>query len=193
LVPIVAERADFGVDAEFSHRDSFPSADAARQPSFGRGPPRRAEPETSTLPGVAEPLGTPGTPKSLPLILARELASNLATPMFLMDSGGMLVYYNDAAALLLGKDFSDLGEIPSGEFGEQLQLSTPDGERILRRNSPSGVAFYEQKPAHQTLMATTYDGERRLYEATAYPLLGATGEMHGVFAVFWPATDEPEG
>ena len=34
-------------------------------------------------------------------------------------------------------------------------------------------------------MATTYDGVRREYEATAYPLLGATGEMHGVVAVFW--------
>jgi hypothetical protein len=34
-------------------------------------------------------------------------------------------------------------------------------------------------------MATSYDGVRRSYEATAYPLLGATGEMHGVLAVFW--------
>jgi PAS domain-containing protein len=142
---------------------------------------------------VDDPLGTPGAPKSLPLILARELASNLATPMFLMDAGGMLVFYNDAAALLLGKPFAELGEIPSGEFGETLQLSTPTGERILRRNSPTGIAFYEHKPAHQTVMATTYDGVRRTYEATAYPLLGATGEMHGVVAVFWTAAEESAG
>jgi PAS domain-containing protein len=149
--------------------------------------------KSPTLPAVEEPLGTPGAPKSLPLILARELAANLATPMFLMDTGGMLVFYNDAAALLLGKSFSELGEIPSGEFGESLQLSTPDGERLRRRDSPTGVAFYEHKPAHQTVMATAYNGVRRTYEATAYPLLGATGEMHGVVAVFWaaPAGDEP--
>ena len=48
---------------------------------------------------------------NLPLILARELASNLATPMFLLDAGGMLVFYNDAAELLLGKPFAELGEI----------------------------------------------------------------------------------
>ena len=94
----------------------------------------------------------------------------------------MLVFYNDAAALLLGKPFAELGEIPSGEFGETLQLSTPTGERILRRDSPTGIAFFEHKPSHQTVMATTYDGARRTYEATAYPLLGATGEMHGVVA-----------
>jgi PAS domain-containing protein len=141
---------------------------------------------------VGDPLGTSGAPKSLPLILARELASNLATPMFLMDTGGMLVFYNDAAALLLGKPFSELGEIPSGEFGESLQLSTIDGTRIRRRDSPSGVAFYEQRPAHQVVMATAYNGIRRAYEATAYPLLGATGEMHGVVAVFWPVPAEEQ-
>ena len=137
---------------------------------------------------MGELLGTPGSPRSLPLILARELASNLATPMFLLDAGGMLVFYNDAAALLLGKPFAELGEIPSGEFGESLELSTPDGEPIRKRDTPSAVAFYQRHPSHMTVMATMYNGVRREYEATAYPLLGATGEMHGVVAVFW----EPE-
>ena len=144
---------------------------------------------------MSESLGVPGTPKSLPLILARELAANLATPMFLMDAGGMLVFYNDAAALLLGKPFAALGEIPSGEFGASLQLSTPEGELLLRRESPSGVAYFQRRPSHQTVMATAYDGIRRNYEVTAYPLLGATGEMHGVLAVFWdvkPRERSPE-
>jgi len=137
-------------------------------------------------------LGTPGSPKSLPLILARELASNLATPMFLLDAGGMLVFYNDAASMLLGKPFAELGEIPSGEFGASLNLTNTEGEPIRRRDTPSGVAFYEGRPAHMSVMATSYDGVRRGYEATAYPLLGATGEMHGVVAVFWPS-DSGEG
>jgi PAS domain-containing protein len=142
---------------------------------------------------VSEPLGTPGSPKSLPLILARELASNLATPMFLLDAGGMMVFYNDAAALLLGKPFAELGEIPSGEFGAALKLTTPDGEPIRRRDSPSGIAFFEHRPAHQTVMATAYNGARRAYEATAYPLLGATGGMHGVVAVFWEGAPGERG
>src|SRR6185295_20064057 len=107
---------------------------------------------------MSEPLGVPGTPKSLPLILARELAANLATPMFLMDAGGMLVFYNDAAALLLGKPFAELGEIPAGEFGAVLELATPDGEIVRRRDSPAGIAFFQQRPAHATVVATAYDG-----------------------------------
>ena len=142
---------------------------------------------------MSEPLGTPGAPKSLPLILARELAANLATPMFLLDAGGMLVFYNDAAALLLGKPFAELGEIPSGEFGASLELSTTDGAPIRRRDSPSGIAYYEHKPAHMTVVATGYTGVRRAYEATAYPLLGSTGEMHGVVAVFWEQKPEEHG
>jgi PAS domain-containing protein len=146
-------------------------------------------PATSGVP--TEPLGSPGAPKSLPLILARELASHLATPMFLLDGGGMLVYYNDAAAQMLGKPFAEVGEIPSGEFGEALALASVDGVRLRRRDSPAGIAFFEQRPAHQSVMATTFDGVRGRYAATAYPLIGEAGEMHGVMAVFW-RDDEPE-
>lgn len=124
-------------------------------------------------------------PKSLPLILAREFAANLATPMFLIDANGMLVFYNDAAALLLGKPFAELGEIPAGEFGAVLDLATPEGSAVRRRDSPAGIAFFERRPAHATVVATTYDGVRRTYEATAYPLFAAAGDMHGVIAVFW--------
>src|SRR5271165_4659563 len=134
---------------------------------------------------MTSPLGTPGSPKSLPLILARELASNLATPMFLLDAGGMLVFYNDAAAMLLGRPFAELGEIPSGEFGAALQLATLDGEPIRRRDSPAGIAYFERRPAHQTLSATAYNGVRRAYDATAYPLFGGADDMHGVVALFW--------
>jgi len=134
---------------------------------------------------VSDPLGAPGAPRSLPLILARELASNLATPMFLMDAGGMLAYYNDAAAMLLGKSFAELGEISAGEFGDALELATPEGEPIRRHDSPAGIAFLERRPAHETVMATAYNGVRRQYEVTAYPLLGAAREMYGVVAVFW--------
>ena len=44
-----------------------------------------------------------GGPRSLPLILSRELAANLSTPMFLIDAEGTLVYCNEAAELMLGR------------------------------------------------------------------------------------------
>ncbi len=124
---------------------------------------------------------------NLPLILARELASNLATPMFLLDDAGMLVFYNDAAEMLLGKPFAEVGTIEGLEFGSVLEMSELGGEPIRRRYSPAGIAFADRRPSHQRLLVTGYDGVRRAVESTAYPLLGAHGELHGVVAVFWEA------
>jgi hypothetical protein len=110
--------------------------------------------------------------------------------MFLLDAEGMLVFYNDAAEMLIGKSFAELGEIPASDFAAVLELATPDGVPVRRRDSPAGVAFFEQRPAHQTLLATGYDGVRRMLEATAYPLFGAVGEMCGVISVFWEHSAE---
>ena len=126
-----------------------------------------------------------GDAKSLPLILARELASNLATPMFLIDAEGQLVFFNEAAELLIGRPFAELGEIPALEFGAMLELTEPDGAPVRRRDTAAGIAFFQRRPAHRTLMATGYDGVRRLVDTTAYPLFGTAEEMHGVVAVFW--------
>ena len=123
--------------------------------------------------------------KSLPLILARELAANLATPMFIIDATGTLVFYNEAAELLIGRPFGDLGEVAATEFGAVLQLAEPDGTMLRRRDTPAGVAFFERRPSHRVLMATGYDGARRKVEVTAYPLFGTADEMHGVVTVFW--------
>ena len=124
--------------------------------------------------------------------LVRELAANLATPMFLVDEIGMLVFYNDAAAVALGRTFAELGEIPADEFGAALDLATIDGEPIRRRDSASGIAFFQGRPAHQKVMATGYDGRRRGYAACAYPLFGPAQEIQGVVAVFWEHTAASE-
>jgi PAS domain S-box-containing protein len=126
---------------------------------------------------------------SLPLILARELAANLATPMFLIDAGGTLVYFNEAAELLLGKSYGEVGGITALEFGAMLELEKVDGTPMRRRDSPAGVAYYEREPSHRTLLATTLDGTRHPFEVTAYPLFGHVGDMHGVLTVFWRAKE----
>jgi PAS domain-containing protein len=149
-------------------------------PGLGKPPAGHHDPAMSDTPDRT-------TARSLPLILAREFAANLATPMFLIDANGMLVFYNDAAGLLLGKPFGELGEISAEQFGAALDLATPAGELIRRRDSPAGVAFFEHRPAHSTVLASAFDGTRRLFEATAYPLFATAGDVHGVIAVFWEA------
>jgi PAS domain-containing protein len=128
-----------------------------------------------------------GNGPSLPLILARELAANLATPMFIIDAAGMLVYFNDAAEVMLGKSFSEVGQITAEEFATMLAVSALDGTPMRKRDTPAGVAMFQRRPAHLTLQASTLDGRRGTYEVTAYPLFARTDEMHGVVTVFWEA------
>jgi hypothetical protein len=64
-------------------------------------------------------------------------------------------------------------------------MKTPDGQHIRQRQSPGGIAFFEQRPAHMILAATGYDGVQRLVQATAFPLFGTNAVMHGVVGVFW--------
>jgi PAS domain-containing protein len=119
------------------------------------------------------------------LIVARELAANLATPMFLIDANGDLVFYNDAAEQIIGRSFAELGTINALEWGEMLQLAKPNGDPLRRRDSPPGIAFAERRPAHALVQATMLDGATRLVEVTAYPLFAKTDEMDGVVAIFW--------
>jgi len=126
-------------------------------------------------------------PRSLPLILARELAANLATPMFLLDGEGTLAYFNEAAELMLGKTYSEVGAVTANDFGEMLHLADLDGSPLRKRDSPSGIAFIQHEPAHRKLIINALDGTPRTIEVTAYPLFGRTGEMHGVLSVFWEA------
>ena len=112
--------------------------------------------------------------------------------MFLVDPRGMLAYYNDAAEIVIGKPFAELGVIDALEFGSVLDMTELDGTAVSRRDSPAGIAFAERRPSHQQLLVTGYDGGRHAVEATAYPLLGAHDELHGVVVVFWEGTP-PDG
>jgi PAS domain-containing protein len=123
--------------------------------------------------------------RALALIVARELAANLATPMFLIDAAGDLVFYNDAAEQIIGKSFGELGTISALAWGEMLHLTTPDGTPLRRRESPPGIAFAERRPAHAKVQVTALDGSVRLVEVTAYPLFAKADEMDGVVAIFW--------
>src|SRR5437764_236209 len=131
----------------------------------------------------------PGSPaKSLPLILARELAANLATPMFLIDAAGTLVFYNEAAELLIGKPFGEQGEISALEFGAMLQLGEKDGSPLRRRDTPAGVAFYERPFAHCSgPVLTSTSGDRPLL-CRAWPIASPSTSRPRCSRCAWPTS-----
>ena len=66
-------------------------------------------------------------PKDLVLILAREFASNLATPIYLADADGTVVYFNEPAERIGGRSFAEAGEMSIRQWAGLLRPRTVDG------------------------------------------------------------------
>jgi len=66
----------------------------------------------------------------------RQLASYLATPIFLVDRDGTLVFYNEAAEELLGRGFEDLPEMERDEWLLAFQPHELDGSPLSADDNP---------------------------------------------------------
>jgi PAS domain S-box-containing protein len=123
--------------------------------------------------------------KSLPVILAREFASNLATPLAVIDENGTLVFFNEPAERIIGQTHAELGDLPEEEWRARFQAERGDGTQISADEMPTSVARRLRRPAHETLHFTMLDGQRRTLSVTAIPMLGREQDVAGVVVVFW--------
>ena len=126
--------------------------------------------------------------KHLTLIIARELASQLATATFIADAQGRLVFYNEAAEEILGRTFAEAGSMAAEGWTSQFRLEELDGTPMPLERMPAGIALLERRPAHGKLWMTGLDGERRLISVTAVPLFASGTEFVGMIALFWQST-----
>jgi PAS domain-containing protein len=110
--------------------------------------------------------------------------SNLATPAFLVGLDGTLVFYNEAAADLLGVGFEEAGPMPAPEWASRFEPVGTDGEEIPLDELPLGVALIQGRAAHRALRIRAATGEQRTIEATAFPIVGREGRS-GAIAIFW--------
>ena len=124
--------------------------------------------------------------KHLVLILAREFASNLATPTLIVDERGWLVFFNEAAETVLGKTFAEVGEMSSDEWEGRFEPRTLDSDEPLPlERRPTGIALYERRAAHERFTITSVDGIERNVAVTAFPLFAHTDELVGVVTIWW--------
>jgi PAS domain-containing protein len=127
--------------------------------------------------------------KPLELILARNLMSALSTPAFLVDEGGLLVFYNEAAGTLLGKGFDEVGHVGPSEWGGLFGPYDEGGETIPYEELPVVRAVRRGRPAHASFGVRAFDGEVHAVECSAFPILTAHGSR-GAIAIFWPAEED---
>ena len=123
--------------------------------------------------------------KHLVLILAREFASNLATPMMLNDDEGTLIFFNEAAEPVIGGTLAEAGEMPFAEWMGRAASRTTDSELLPLERRPAAIALYERRAAHERFVFTALDGAEREVSVTAFPLFAHADEFVGVVAIFW--------
>jgi PAS domain S-box-containing protein len=123
--------------------------------------------------------------KHLILILARELASNLATPTLIADAEGTLVFYNEAAEEIVGRPFAEAGEMPVDEWTASFEPRTPTGQPLPAERRPTRIALDDRRPIHQSFRVTAADGGERSVAVTAFPLFAHSEEFVGILAIFW--------
>jgi PAS domain-containing protein len=132
------------------------------------------------------------TQKPVELILARNLMSSLSTPAFLVDEGGQLIFYNEAAGILLGRRFEEVGTVGPQEWGTMFGPFDENGEAIPYEELPLVVAVRQGRPSHARFTIRSTDGDVHEIEVSAFPILTAHGSQGGM-AIFWPISSNGEG
>jgi PAS domain-containing protein len=119
------------------------------------------------------------------LILLRQVAGHLTTPMFLVDRTGTLLYYNEPAGLLLGRGYDESGAMPMDEWATVFAPTDSLGRPLPPEDLPLAVALSEQAPCHGTFWIRGVDGVSRQLAVTAIPVAGQSGGDLGAMALFW--------
>jgi PAS domain-containing protein len=123
---------------------------------------------------------------NLVFILARGLASSIATPLFLVDPEGTLVYYNEPAEAILGQSYAESGALKRDEWGTVFKPEDPEtGQSLDVKDLPLSKALTERAPAHGRMRITGLDGEKRSIAVTGIPLFARTDDLVGALAIFW--------
>src|SRR5947209_16228655 len=123
--------------------------------------------------------------REIVLILARQLASDLAIPLLLVDAEGETIFFNEAMERLLGLRFDEIEEMSIEDRARLFAYRDEQGRPIPSESLPTRIALRERRPCHRTMQATALDGKPRTIEATAFPLEGPMGHLIGAIAMFW--------
>ena len=124
------------------------------------------------------------------IILNRQLADCLSIPVFITDTKGNLLFYNEPAEEILGKRYEDTGEMPVEMWSTIFKTKEFDGSDIQPKDLPLVKTLTEQLPFHKTFLIESLLGKTEKISLTSYPIIGRTGKFIGAVAIFWRQKEE---
>jgi PAS domain-containing protein len=149
------------------------------------------ESSTNTESPERDPAAAGPETRALELILARNLVSIISLPAFLVDTEGQMVFYNDAAADVIGSPFEEIGTLPRDEWNARFGPFDEKGDPVPAEELPLTIALREGHPAYGRF-SIRGDAGPLVIETGAIPLQGPAG-YHGSLVVFWVVDDNGAG
>jgi PAS domain-containing protein len=128
---------------------------------------------------------SPRSQKPLELILARNLLTSISTPAFLVDSDAAVVFYNEAAAALLGRSFEDAGRMSAEEWTSAFGPLDERGEPIDVDRLAVTEAIRAGRPSHGEFRIRSAGGGLTRIEASAVPIVASAQGSSGAMIFFW--------
>jgi hypothetical protein len=119
------------------------------------------------------------------IILARQLADCLSMPVFLTDTVGNLIFYNEPAEKILGSRFAETGEMKVEEWSTVFKQQDDEGNLLEPESLPLVSTLKDQFPHHKTFCIVSLQGNTEKISVTAYPIIGRTNKFLGAVAIFW--------
>jgi PAS domain-containing protein len=130
--------------------------------------------------------------KPIELILARNFLTSLSTPAFLVDGGGALIFYNEAAGAMLGISFEESARTPAEEWSQAIGPFDAGGRPLPIEELHTTKALRRGRPAHGTFTMRSVKGDAFEIESTALPIV-AEGGQEGAMIFVWPRGRSRDG
>ncbi|MEO6134460.1 MAG: PAS domain-containing protein [Ginsengibacter sp.] len=124
------------------------------------------------------------------IVLNRQLADCLSIPVFITDTFGNLIFYNEPAEEILGKRFEETGEMPVEQWSTEFKPVDEEGKSLPPDELPLVKTLKNASPYHKSFWIESLKGKNQKISVTAYPIIGRTGKMLGAVAIFWKSTEE---
>jgi PAS domain-containing protein len=122
--------------------------------------------------------------KPLELIQARNLLSSLSTPAFLVNRDGDVVFYNDAAAAVLGQRYEETGTLSADAWVRAFGPFDEHGEPLPVERQPLTAALRANRAGHAVHRIRSATGAEHEIEVSGVPIVGADG-FQGAMVFFW--------
>jgi PAS domain-containing protein len=124
----------------------------------------------------------------LELILARNLLSALSTPGALVGEEGRLLFFNEAAGAILGRNFEDSTGLTADAWTSEFGPVDDDGAHIPYEQLDAIQVVRSKHPFHGDYAIRTNSGIRNI-EVSAIPI---AGEGAGAIILFWLSDVQPD-